>query len=116
MQEMQETKIQSLGWGDSLEKEMATYSSILPGKSYGLRSRVGYSPWGHKDLMTKQQQSEVIWAERTEGSPEKVLFNGRGPEGCYPNQSWDCHWRKLLPHLMQQRWTWGGPHPTPLCF
>ena len=60
MQEMQETKFQSLGWGDSLEEEMATYSSILPGKSYGLRSRVGYIPWGHKDLMTKQQHSEVI--------------------------------------------------------
>ena len=29
MQEMQETWIQSLGWEDSLEKEMATHSSIL---------------------------------------------------------------------------------------
>ena len=26
---MQETWVQSLGWGDSLEKEMATQSSIL---------------------------------------------------------------------------------------
>ena len=23
---------------------------FLPGKSYGQRSLVGYSPWGHKDL------------------------------------------------------------------
>ena len=29
MQEQQETWVQSLGWGDPLEKEMATYSSIL---------------------------------------------------------------------------------------
>ena len=29
MQEMQETKVQSLGWEDPLEEEMATYSSIL---------------------------------------------------------------------------------------
>ena len=29
MQEMQETWIQSLGWEDSLEKEMAIHSSIL---------------------------------------------------------------------------------------
>ena len=29
MQEMQETRIQSLGWKDPLEKEMATHSSIL---------------------------------------------------------------------------------------
>ena len=26
---MQETQVQSLGWGDSLEEGMATYSSIL---------------------------------------------------------------------------------------
>ena len=29
MQETQETWVQFLGWGGSLEKEMATYSSIL---------------------------------------------------------------------------------------
>ena len=28
-QEMQETQVQSLGWEDLLEKEMATHSSIL---------------------------------------------------------------------------------------
>ena len=32
MQEMEETLVQSLGWEDPLEKEMATYSSILAGK------------------------------------------------------------------------------------
>ena len=29
MQEMQETWVQSLGWEDPLEEEMATHSSIL---------------------------------------------------------------------------------------
>ena len=29
MQEMQETQVQSLGWEDPLEEEMATNSSIL---------------------------------------------------------------------------------------
>ena len=29
MQETQETQVPSLGWEDPLEKEMATYSSIL---------------------------------------------------------------------------------------
>ena len=29
MQEMQETQVQSLGWEDVLEKEMATHSNIL---------------------------------------------------------------------------------------
>ena len=29
MQEMQEMQVQSLGWEDSLEEEMATHSNIL---------------------------------------------------------------------------------------
>ena len=37
-------------WGGSLEKEMATHSSILAGKSHGQRSLAGYSPWGCKEL------------------------------------------------------------------
>ena len=41
--EMREIWIQSLGWGDPLEKEMATDSSILPGESHGARSLAGYS-------------------------------------------------------------------------
>ena len=54
---MQETQVQSLGWEDPLEKEMATHSIFLLGILYGQKSLVGYSPWGHKgvghDLATK---------------------------------------------------------------
>ena len=32
-----------------LEKEMATHSNILAGKSHGQRSPAGYNPWGHKE-------------------------------------------------------------------
>ena len=32
---MRETWVQSLGWEDLLEKQMATHFSILPGKSHG---------------------------------------------------------------------------------
>ena len=41
---MQETQVQSLGWEDPLEKEMATHSNILACKFHGQRSLVGYSP------------------------------------------------------------------------
>ena len=37
------------GQKDPLEKEMATHSSILPGKSHRQKSLVGYSPWGCKE-------------------------------------------------------------------
>ena len=37
---MRETWIRSLGWEDSLEKEMATTPVLLPRKSHGQRSLV----------------------------------------------------------------------------
>ena len=43
VQEMQETQVQSLGQEDSLEKEMASRSSILTEKSHVQKSLVGYS-------------------------------------------------------------------------
>ena len=45
---MQKAQVWSLGWEDTLEKEMATHSSILAGKPHEQRSLVGYSPRGHK--------------------------------------------------------------------
>ena len=47
---MQETRAQTLGWEDTLEKEMATHSSILAWETHGQRSLMGYSPRYHKSL------------------------------------------------------------------
>ena len=44
MQEMQETQVQSLGWEDPLEKEMATHSNILAWKTPWTENLMGYSP------------------------------------------------------------------------
>ena len=41
MQETRETWVQSLGWEDPLEEEMATHFSILVGKPHGQRSLAG---------------------------------------------------------------------------
>ena len=46
---MQETRVQSLGWKDPLEKEMATHSVFLPGEFHGQRNLAGHSPWGPKE-------------------------------------------------------------------
>ena len=48
MQETQEMQVQSLGWEDLLEEEMANTSVFLPGKFHG-QSLAGYSPWGCKE-------------------------------------------------------------------
>ena len=39
---MQGTQVQSLGWEDALEKEMAIHPSILAWESPGQRSLAGY--------------------------------------------------------------------------
>ena len=51
------------GWGwisggdreDTLEKEMATHSSILPGESHRQRSLMGSHPWSHKESDTTER-------------------------------------------------------------
>ena len=52
---VQETWVWSHGGKDPLEKEMATHSSILDGKSHWQRSLLSCSPRGHKESgMTEQ--------------------------------------------------------------
>ena len=41
--------VRSLSWEDPLEEEMQPTPVFLPGESYGQRSLVGDSPWGHKE-------------------------------------------------------------------
>ena len=56
MQEIQETRVPTLGQGDPLEKEMATHSSVLTWRIPRTEEPGGHSPWGHKvghDLVTK---------------------------------------------------------------
>ena len=50
---MQEMWVRSLGQEDPLEKEMATRSSTLGGKSHGQRSLVGYTVHGVSKNQTR---------------------------------------------------------------
>ena len=52
---MLETRVQSLGQEDPLEKEMATHSSTLAWKTPWTEEPVGYSPWGHKESDLTEQ-------------------------------------------------------------
>ena len=53
---MRETWVQSLGWEDSLEKEMATHSSTLALKIPWMEELgAGYCPWGCKELGTTER-------------------------------------------------------------
>ena len=70
---MQETWVRSLGREDPLEKEMATHSSNLPQKFRGLRSLVGYSPWGRKELDTTEQLHFHFL--QLQGTDEKIRYS-----------------------------------------
>ena len=56
---MWETRVQSLGWQDPLEKEMTTHSSILAWRIPWTKEPAGHSPWGHKELDTTERLSTV---------------------------------------------------------
>ena len=47
---MQDTCVQSLGWEEPLEKEMATHSSILAWEIPWTEETGGLSPWGLKSV------------------------------------------------------------------
>ena len=62
---MQETWVRSLGWEDPLEKEMEPTPVLLPGKFYGWRSLVGYSPWGRKESdMTERLHFHLFLSDK----------------------------------------------------
>ena len=78
---MQETRVQSLGWEDLLEKEMATHSSILAWKFHGQWNLVGYSPWVAK---SRTRLSDFISKDFHGGSDGKVSVYNEGDPGSIP--------------------------------
>ena len=55
MQEMQDTRVRSLGQKGPLEEGMETLSSVLAWRT-PWRSLAGYSPWGRKASGTLKQR------------------------------------------------------------
>ena len=98
---VQETQVPSLGWQDPLEKEMATHSSILAGKSHGQKSLVGCSPWGHKESGTTGQltltylyslQTKMEEALYSQQKQDQQLTVTQIMNTLLPNS--DSNWRK----------------------
>ena len=55
---MREIWVQSLGPEDLLEKQMAI-TPVLVWRIHGQRSLVGYSPQGHKELDTTEEETNT---------------------------------------------------------
>ena len=60
-------RVQSLGWEDPLEKEMAT-------QSHGQRSLEGYSPWGRIELHKTEETQQAIAINEHEQEKVEYLF------------------------------------------
>ena len=61
MQEVQETRVQFLGWEDPLEKEMATHSSILARKITWTEHPDRLQSRRHLATKQQQQQQQQQW-------------------------------------------------------
>ena len=65
IRETQEMRVQSLGWEDPLEEEMATHSSVLVWKIPWTEN--SYGPWARKELdMTKHAHARAHTHTHTE--------------------------------------------------
>ena len=56
---MQKTLVPSLGQEDPLEKGMTSHSSILAWRIPWTEELAGYSSWGHKEIATPQQLTQL---------------------------------------------------------
>ena len=52
---MWETRVRSLGGEDPWRRKWQPTPVLLPGKSHGWRSLIGYRPWGRKESDTTEQ-------------------------------------------------------------
>ena len=77
---MRETWVRS-GWEDLLEKEMATHSSTLAGKSHGQRSLVGYSPLGRKESDTTERLHSLLAESSNPSTDLHVAVHGVAKSG-----------------------------------
>ena len=77
---MQETQVQFLGQENPWSRKWQPTLALLPGKSHGQRSLVGYSPWAKKMLLSrKQQPAPALLPGESHGQRSLV---GYSPWGC----------------------------------
>ena len=111
---MQETWVQSLGWGDPLDKEMATHSSILAWENPQTEESGGLQPWGHRE------SDRTEWASMQEYVHSNVEISGsqfsclskRGDFSFLPQCRDIRAWRGQRHHCSSRadlsEWSWVG--------
>ena len=80
---MWETWVRSLGWEDSLEKEMALLQYSCLKNPHRQRSLGEYSPWSHKELDMTEQPLEKEMAAHSSVLAWRIP--GTGEPGALPS-------------------------------
>ena len=82
---MWETQVQSLGWEEHLEKEMASTPVLLPGKSHGQRFMTLYRRQGPRPSPRKRnaKRQMAVWGGLTNSCEKKRSERQRRKEKIY---------------------------------
>ena len=78
---MRETRVQSLGWEDPLEREWLPSPVFLPGEPQGQRSLAGYRLWGCKVPDVTEQLTHKGREKMAKKEVWKVDRHGQGIRG-----------------------------------
>ena len=105
----QETQVQSLGQEDPWRKKWQPTPVILPGKSWGQRSLVGYSPWGLKELdMTERLSTHTESKKKKKKAKQMKYFTILSPE-CSPRiKAYSTCTEMSIRFHVQLMALWGG--------
>ena len=111
---MQETWVRSLGWKDSLEKEMATHSGTLAQKiPWTEEPGAGYCPWGCKESDTTEQLKKIYIYIKLLKICLKVKFlkteefiSVLGEEFCYQSLKKKKNMEQLMVPVIQAMTIW----------
>ena len=73
---MRETRVQFLGREDPWRRKWQSTPALLPGKSHGRRSLIGYSPWGCKESDTTEHHTKDMTLELGAGEARGTWSDG----------------------------------------
>ena len=112
---MRETRVRFLSWEDPLEKEMATHCStlvvLLPGKSHGQRSLVGYRRAGYIYIYIYIYIYGSLGRNTSNWPKEVLVVAFQNPLGGFKNiQALHCRPFKC------SFWGWGSDILVEVCF
>ena len=96
---------------------MATHSVLFPGKFYGWRSLVGYSPWGHRESDMTEQLHFLsfygsFWRRKWQPTPVFLPRESHGWKGLVGYSLWGCKQSDMTKQLTHTHTHIGPPRPT----